>query len=272
MGWQNEVLGRRMCRQKTVAIGRWFLLLFLLSSVQACSSFENPKVRTILPASKAAWIEILPDGRILYGRGLLDVTTGEDTPFPDELGAALLDDELLYGYGEKDVTGVRHHYIIDFRPMIVVWLESLPDSPVDLPAYIREADDIYVVVTDSVKKTYRLLLLQHDSAGNVSGGHYADGVRNLDLLLGDIPYKTPPPLPRCALDQKVPSPDGQYYYDLHTELRIFSQQGELLNSIAGGDLWCYGWAGDSSGVYIQEQRGDLFSHYVGPLELLLAEP
>jgi hypothetical protein len=198
---------------------------------------------------------------------LLDVATGQDTPVPEGIGALPLDDQLLYG--EKDSAGIRCYYVVDLLSMVAVRLGPLPGGSEALVGHVREAESIYALKTGADK--YRLLLLTRKSDGSVSQGYYVEDVRNLDTLLAGVRYGTPPRVPPCPLDQEVFSPNGQYYYVESEELRIYSPQGELLNSISGKYLHCYGWAWDSSGVYVQERRGGP-THDIGALQLLLAEP
>lgn len=255
-------------------------LLFLLLSylLCGCTPLGVPTTRTILPADKAVLLYFLPDGRrIVYTAPsqpsimLLDVATGQSVPVPENAGVLPLDDDLLYG--EDSSTGIRYYYVVDLGPMVAIRLEPLPGGMEALPRYAREADSIYAMVTDSSLGKYMLLFLQHDPVGDVTQGYYVSGVRDLDALLSGIPYKTPPPSFSCPWNEKVPSPDGRYYYILYGGLRIYSHQGELLNTDSRKHLCCYGWAWDSSGVYVQERReGMIVSPQVGPLELFLAEP
>jgi hypothetical protein len=276
MGRERETLGRQHTWEETATmVGQLLLLLLLFSLLQTCSPFGSPKVRTILSEDKAGRIQVLPDGRRILHSGphrpesLLDAATGEDIPLPDDLGGGLLDDELLYG--EKDVAGVRHYYVINLRPMTVVWLEPLPGGAEALPGAIREADSIYAFQTGTDE--YRLLLLHRDPSGTATQGYYIEDMRNLDTLLAGVPYKVPTLSGLlCPWREETPSPDGQYYFINGDDLRIYSRQGALLNADSRNHLECYGWAWDSSGVYVQEVNIGLGGAIIGPLELLLAKP
>jgi hypothetical protein len=105
----------------------------------------------------------------------------------------------------------------------------------------------------------------------VTAGYFIRGVRDLDTLLASVPYGTPPLFTSCPVEKKVFSPNGRYYYYWSTALEIYSQQDKLLNSVYSKALHCFGWAWDSSGVYVQERRGGP-THDIGALQLLLAEP
>jgi hypothetical protein len=250
------------------------LLLLLLCIAQGCSPLGGPTVRTILPADKADIIDFLPDGRYIVHASpsqssvmLLDVATGQDVALPKGVAwAGPLDNDLLYGASD---TG-ENQYVANVQPLEAVRLGPLVGGPDSLPAYTREADSIYAIKTGI--ETYRLLLLERDPSGNVIGGYYVGGVRNLDTLLAGVAYKTPPPVLHCPWRERVPSPDGQYYYYIDNGLRIYSQAGELLNTDAREHSRCYGWAWDSSGVFIQERNEGLGGSIIGPLQLLLAKP
>lgn len=288
MGLQR---GKQGWRKRRFAVAGLLFLLLVLSSGCICIKVEEGPLaghrgaRTILPAEKAWWIYVLPDGRrILYempsqGPGdpgrlmLLDVATGKEVLISKGMSwAEWLDDELLYGEGSSgSVRGPDYYYVVNLRPLSVVRLEALPGGAEALPRSIHEADSIYALVTDSENKKYRLLLLQRGPSGEVTQGYYAEDVRNLEVLLAGIPYRLAPPLVYNSV-----SPDGQYYYACRTrdtlEMRIYSQRGDLLNSVVPHSytLTCYGWAWDSSGVYFQEDGG--WSRRVGPLELLPVKP
>jgi hypothetical protein len=219
----------------------------------------------------------LPDGRrIVYTAPaqpaimLLDVATGQSVPIPENAGVLPLDDNLLYG--EDRSTGALYYWVADLGSMVAIRLEPLPGGQEALPGRIPEADSIYALETDTEK--YTLLLLTRDRDGNVSQGYFIGGVRGLETLLAGVPYKIPPPSEsHCPWNEEVPSPDGRYYYILYGGLRIYSRSGELLNTDARKHSYCYGWAWDSSGVYVQERRmGMTRPLQVGPLELLLVEP
>ena len=257
-------------------VGLLFLLLSYL--LCGCAPLGVPTTRTILPADKAVLLYFLPDGRrIVYTAPsqpsimLLDVATGQSVPIPETAGVLPLDNDLLYG--EDSSTGIRYYYVVDLGPMAAIRLEPLPGGQEALPERIQEADSIYAIVTDSSLGKYTLLLLDRDSFGSVTEGYFIRGVRDLDTLLAGVPYGTPPPYRPCPGNEKVPSPDGRYYYILSGGLRIYSQQGKLLNTDARKDSYCYGWAWDSSGVYVQESKIGMFAPLrVSPLQLLLAEP
>lgn len=274
MGLQSEAMGRQT-RDKAVAIAG-LLFLLLTGSVLGCSPFRSSRVSTILPGETAHFVSVLPDRRRILHAGpshpisLLDVSTGQDVPIPENVGAFPLDDELLYGWSEK-----WELYVVNLQPLTAVKLEPLPGGLDALPGRAHETDSIYAIETGTDK--YMLLLLERDLAGIVTAGYSVGVTGNLDTLLAGVPYKLPPSLyPYCPPHEKVPSPDGQYYYVNVPGLQIFSRQGELLNSISassGASLYCYGWAWDSSGVYVQEIRVGMFLlPDIGPLQLLLAKP
>lgn len=274
-----ERLGKGLLRRGTKVIIGILLLLPLLS----CLSKEgplpgHPGARLILPADKAEWVSVLPDGRrILFNPGfgyfltLLDVGTGNEIPISKEIATAgWFDDELVYGfgYGEK-------HFVVDLRLFSVIKLESLPPGSPALPRHIREADAVYVLGNGAI-----LLLLEREPSGTVTGGYAAMNVRNLDMLLAGIPYKVPPSFgdPNSGQEEH-PSPDGRYYYTCkHTVpdevLRIYSQQGDLLNFVSvSNTLTCYGWAWDNSGVYFRESVTPMIGPArFSPLQLLPVRP
>jgi hypothetical protein len=109
----------------------------------------------------------------------------------------------------------------------------------------------------------------------VVGGYAVYDVHDPDALLAGRPYKIVPPFSYNSTGKHL-SPDGDYYYtcDGFVTLRIYSQQGDLLNFAGPSDsdlgLICYGWAWDGSGVFIQEfgQGPAIGEHRIGPLQLL----
>lgn len=268
------------------ALGLLFVLMTLLGCVHPRSSTSpvsalSPlpttttanRPRLVLPAEKAAFVYVLPDGRGIVFRVedelvLLDVATGRETPIPGRMAWVVwLDDNLLYGESDDEC------YVATLQPVSVVGLETLPADSAALAGHIRAAGDLYVLTT---AKGHALLLLGRDASGNVTQGYVVQGARNLELLLAGIPYKTPSPHPYYSEQEQYPSPDGRYYYtcaEAPGTLRIYSRDGRPLNSVStpGSTLACHGWAADSSGVYFQANpSGSAFK--VGPLELLPVGP
>jgi len=250
-----------------------FVLLLLLYWLQGCFS---PQTKTILPAEKAEWVYVTPNGRwILFQEArhmlkLLDPVTNQEILISNSGIAVWLDDGLLEG--ERTGTLGQEYFIVNLEPVTVVNLTRPPGDSSDLPRHIQEADSVYAFLTG--EESYTLLLLRRGPSGKVTEGYYVSGARDLDTLLAGVLYKVRPPSgPDCPWREAAPSPDGRYYFINGEDMRIYSQQGELLNSISNDALVCYGWAWDSSGVYVQEQRGGMFvPRQVGPLQLLLAEP
>jgi len=251
---------------------------------------EPPAAEMILPADRAGWVYVLPDGRRILFRSeddtsltLLDVATGEKVPISKEMTVAeWIDDELLYGESGDG----QNHYVVNLQSLSVVKLDALPANSAAIPRYVQEAGGIYAIATGEVG--HNLLLLERDRSGNVIGGYVVEEVRNLGMLLASVPYKMPPDHPYYdASEENVPSLDGQHYYTCSlSALGIYSQEGELLRSVSASDsdsgsdlgsdteLHCHGWAWDSGGVYFQEWRTageDSFTQN-GPLELLEVEP
>jgi len=300
--WSRKINPRRKPARNIVMIG-----LFLLFLLPGCTwgaptplppRPPTPGIETILPAGKAEQVYVLPDGRRVLFREeppgyksplmLLDVATGQEVLVSEEMDwAEWLDKELLYEHGTR-VSG-EDQYVVNLQPLAVVKLKWLPADAEALPGHVQEADDVYAIATGSREgsRVYTLLIVERDPSGNVTRGYVTTEVRNLDTLLGDIPYKKPPRHPYYNTNlSEYPSPDGQYYYtwvrgssakpDI---LQIYSQQGMLLNSVSASSsnwlLICHGWAWDSSGVYFQESRkvGFWGSPYeYSPLELLRVNP
>lgn len=250
-----------------------FVLLLLLYWLQGCFS---PQTKTILPAEQAEWVYVTPNGRwVLFQEArhilkLLDPATGQEVLVSESGIAVWLDDGLLEG--ERAGILGWEYFIVNLDPFEVVNLTSLPGGSSDLPRHIQGADSVYAFMTG--EESYTLLLLRRGPSGNVTEGYYVSGARDLDTLLAGVPYKVRPPSgPDCPWREEAPSPNGRYYFINGKDMRIYSQQGKLLNAISNDHLTCYGWAWDSSGVYVQEQRGGMFvPRQVGPLQLLLAEP
>ena len=287
---------RRQTRAPGIIGGLLLLLIVFSWGVQGCT-LSRPTTRTILPADKAWWMSVLPDGRRIFfhpGKDstrlmLLDTATGQETLVSENMALrGWLGDELVYGPA-IDYRTEKDYYVVDLTSLLVVKLERPADAEA-IPGHVLEADAIYAISTG--KRTYDLLLLRYDASGDVTGGYYVDGVRDLPVLLAGIPYKTPPELPyslsetlpdgRTRLRDRFPSPDGRYYYTCEYRgvepgvLRIYSEQGELLNSVSATSTWdigCYGWAWDSSGVYFHMGADPIMGPLrSGPLELLLAQP
>jgi hypothetical protein len=267
----GQVLSREQRKHTMTAVATAGLLL--LYWLQGCFS---PQTKSILPAEKAEWVYVTPNGRwILFQEArhilkLLDPATGQEVLVSESGGTAYwLDDGLLHG-GRSGTLGWEY-FIVNLEPFAVVNLASLRGEGATLSQHMCEADSVYALKTGTDK--YTLLLLKREPDGSVSQGRYVQDVRDLDTLLAGVPYKVPPPLPVCPWGEEAPSPDGESYFINSDALRIYSQQGELLNAISNDRLTCYGWAWDSSGVYIQERKAGMFVPLqVGPLQLLLAEP
>jgi len=260
MTWWHEIA--RQKRSNVAVLIGFLLLLFFL---QSCGT----QARVILPAKEAEVPELLPDGRhISHGKEgwamILDVATGEDIPVPGVGGMTWIGDNLFYGETYHRETDTRTYYVINLQPLSVVELATLAEK--NLSAAIQSADSIYDLGTEG--GTHRLLLLNSDSSGQVVQGYQVTGVSDLDeLLAGRTCKKKAAPI-RCS--KKEISPDGQYYYQYISaaKVEVYSQQGKLVNSFSAFQLQCYGWAWDSSGVYIQSRERDRRTNLLGPLLLL----
>lgn len=240
---------------------------------------------TVLPAEKAEFVYAFPDGRRVLFRSvgdtlvLLDIASGQEVmTFSGIHQVYGIGDESAYGFGTPPGVSCEEACVIAPRQRSIVWLQTLSSKSLLLPQHIRDADDV-LVIGDQFEGL--LLLLKQDSAGNVTGGdsvryYYADYVDNLSTLLAEVPHVTLPSVYSSTPPyQKHSSRDGQFYFTCTGNLVIYSQQGELLNSISTPHtLRCYGWAWDNRGVLFQEQesRGGLAAPVWGPLELLPASP
>lgn len=296
MGLEGELLQRKMW----TGIAAIAMLLFLLLLTSGCNEEEGPLpgypgAQTILPAEESERVYVLPDGRHIFflteaGMMLLDVATGQELPVPADIHQVTwLDDGLLYGKGydrSRTLESVDTHYVIYIQPLSVIELERLPRDSDTLLQHARQADIIYAYADPDLvgSKYYRLLLLRLDTSGKVTGGYVVQDADNPDVLLTGIPYQIPyhpyyrnDGFPRSA--PSFPSPDGKYYYTcpMQPALEVFTQEGELLNSVTvSHQVLCYGWAWDSSGVYFQQWdiHGGWGSPPTrrGPLELLPVRP
>jgi hypothetical protein len=276
-------------RAKTAIAG--LLLLLLLSGCDSWSSptpapTSAPPAETILPAGREVAC-VLPDRRRLFFYSgdnlvLLDVMTRQELlTLPSLARLRWVGDELVYG--EKPAHPASERYVISLSLPAVVRLETLPAAGTALARYVRTAGSIYAMETGD--NEYTLLLLQRDSAGDVLGGYSIADVHNLVVLLSGVPYQVSPstPFPNVP-GERYSSPDGQYYY-LHQHrdrqpdvLEVYSQQGELLNSVTAQEpypvLTCYGWTWDGRGVYFQsaDPAGVVDGPRFGPFQVLKVEP
>jgi len=276
---------RRISSNVVWIIGMAIVLILL--SLASCGGPlpGSPKARTILSASDADRVDVLPDGRrILFWPKdspsdlmMLDISTGERVRIAKDIDQARwLGDELLYGY-QLTYTGIGYaYYVVNLQPLAVVGLETLAVGAESLPEGIRQADSIYAIVTGALNDKYLVLLLRLDMDRRAVGGYAVYDVHDPDALLAGYPYKIIPPFVYNPSGEH-PSPDGEYYYTYGAganPLRIYSQRGQLRNFVGPSrsdlGLICYGWAWDSSGVFIQEfGQGPLIGERpIGPLQLL----
>lgn len=261
--------GNTLRREMLKLAGIFMVSLILLS----CDiQLGQIRARTILPAEEAHAVELLPDGRhILHGASVLDMATGEDEHVPDVSGMEWIGDGLFYGSSGHVEVDERIKYVINWPSLSAVRLQELSEDK--LPARIQEANLFYVFGSSTESGKYQLFILDTNPAGQVVQGYHIDGIEDPERWLGDRPYQTPAPPIECDWKQPVPSPNGRYYYDYvrGSSLQIYTQEGKLVNSISTSGLRCYGWAWDSSGVFVQERQLNVRYSYIGPLLLLEAE-
>ncbi len=258
-----ESTGQRKRGRVDILIGLLLALFFL----QSCGT----RTRVILPAEEADIPEVLPDGRHISHSGkngpmILDVATGEEVSVPEVDGMEWIGDGLFLGEKHHLEDNSWTYYVVNLQPVSVVELSVV--SGKDLTSAIQASNSIYLLDSKTASGRYTLLLLNGEPSGQIVSGFYIDGVSNPDEWLAGRPYKTRTPPLVCGGGQR--SPDGQYYYIYVSaeRVQIYSQQGKLVNSISSSQLGCYGWAWDSSGVYVQSGHRNLRTGLLGPLLLL----